>query len=156
MTNRKLDLFNLLNRVNQKDHLFVEKLSEEELKEFQPFVVMRWLTGTNDPAQIYLLNELVNPYAFSLLKHKNLLYKLACVASSGQSRRYKWTKANQTKNSSPLITEIVKQRYGYNSTQARDVLHLLSENDILQYAEDAGLQKEEITKLKKEIKQIYG
>ena len=45
----KLDLFNFLNNMSQKNEKFYGTLSEEEIKEISPLILMRWLSGTNDP-----------------------------------------------------------------------------------------------------------
>lgn len=153
---RSLDIFELLSHISNKNAGYYDAMPENEQKEFQPFVVMRWLTGTRDARQVYFLNEIVNRFAFDLGNHKALLYKLLCVATSGQPQRYKWMKPASRKGAGTLITQVVKQYYGYNTQQATDVIGLLSDEDIIGYAEELGLQKEEVTKLKQELRKRNG
>lgn len=154
---RSLDIFTVLNNISKKNVGYYDTLPENEQKELQPFVVMRWLTGTKDARQVYFLNEIVNRFAFELGSHKELLYKLLCVATSGQGQRYQWKKVASRKGAGlTLCVDVVKRYYNYNTSQALDALGILTNDDILDHAEDIGLQKEDIAKLKKELKKRDG
>lgn len=149
---RKLNIFSVLSRISTKNTDFFDTLDEVELREFQPFVVMRWLTGTNDARQIYFINELVNPYAFEI-RDKRLMFYLMSVATSGQARRYNWIKPASRKGASmSTAIDVIKQFYDYTTKEASEVLSILTNDQIMEHAEDLGLQKEEISKLRKELK----
>ncbi len=148
----KLDIFDVLKQLSVKNREFYAKLNEEQQKAFMPLIVMRWLSGTRDARQIVFLNELVNPFVFSLYHHKELLAQLMATCTSGSSRRYIWNKAKTKASSTPLALGVIREIFGYNSTHAADALSLLSASDILEYAEQLGRQKDEIAKLKKELK----
>lgn len=149
----KLDIFKVLGKISTKKYEYYDELSEEEVKAFQPLVVMRWLTGTKDPAQVYFINELVNPLVFNLDKHKHLLYDMMAISSTGSTTRYQWKKAKSKKSTkSPMITKVVRDYYKYSSSDAAEVLPLLSDEDILSYAEELGRQPDDIKLIKKELK----
>jgi hypothetical protein len=153
VANYKLDIFQVLGQIDRKDIDFYDNLLEDEQKALQPFVVMRWLSGTKDAPQVYVLNEFVNPYVFELLNHKGLLYKLLTVATNGKPRRYNWLKVKSKKGSSiPFITAVVCEYFGYSKRQTGSVIPLLSDGDILEYAQQLGRQSAEITKIKAELK----
>lgn len=150
---RKLDLFGLLNKINRKQPNIIAELSEDEAKEAQPLLIMRWLSGTEDPRQVYFLNEVMNPYVFSLYEDKKLLIDLATICTDGSPQRYTWNKApSKKKTSSSLVLAVVQEYFGYDERKAKDALPSLSNDDIMDYAEQLGRSAEEFAKIKKELK----
>lgn len=153
MAERKLDIFRVLNALNKKDAGFFETLSEEEKKEFQPFLVARWMSGTPSAQQVFLINEVSNKYNFSLTNHKQLLWQLLCVSNSGQNQRYTWNKLpGKSTSGKPNAARAVMQYYKYSMKDAIQALKVLSRNDVLEIAQDLGWQQEDIAKIRKEIK----
>lgn len=149
----KLDIFQVLGRISSKDRGFYKNLNEEEQKVLQPLVVMRWMTGTRSAQQIYFLNELVNPFVFNMAKHKELLVDLMTICSPGKPQKYFWNKALSKKTSSmPKTVSIIREIFGYNTTQAMDVVSLLDDDTIISYAEQLGWQPDEIKVVAKELK----
>jgi hypothetical protein len=152
MTAKKLDIFTTLGQIDRKNYLWYDNLSEEEQKAFVPLVVNRWLSGTASERQIIFINEFVNPHLFNLNQHKGLLFKLMCVAADGGSQRYKWLKQKPKSNAKPLSTAVVQEYYSYSVKQAKDVLRLLTAEDVVDLASALGRDKSDITKMKKEMK----
>jgi hypothetical protein len=151
-TKRKLDLFQLLNGLSRKDFNSYKSLTDEEKKEVLPLIVMRWMSGTTDARQVMFLNELVNPHVFSIHKHKDLLVQLLTICGSGRSQRYTWSKAKTKKSNTPVAIDVIREYFGYNTSDATDAFHILTSSDIMDYAIQLGKQPDEITKLKKELK----
>lgn len=150
---RKLDLFALLNRINKKQAGIVPTLSEDEVKEVQPLLIERWLSGTDDARQVYFLNEVVNPYVFSLNKHKDLLIDLCTICTDGGSQRYSWIKApGKLKSSSSMAVDVLREYMEYSEARVREVFSMVPNEDIISYAEQLGRSAEDMTKLKKELK----
>lgn len=149
----KLDLFNFLNNISRKNEKFYRTLSEEEIKEISPLIIMRWLSGTKDARQIYFLNELVNPFVFTLGNHKELLVDLMTLCTSGRQQRYNFNKAKTKKTTkAPKTVEVIKEYFQYNMIDALEVMPMLSNDDIISFAEQLGRQPPEITAIKKELK----
>lgn len=148
----KLDIFQVLNKLSTKDRAYYNSLSEDEKKALAPLVVMRWLTGTKDARQVFFLNELVNPFVFSMANHKELLMDLMLASTSGRSSRYYWNKAKTKKSKASKSVDVVREFFGYNTTEASEALPLLSNEDVIQFAEQLGRQPDEIKAIKKELK----
>ena len=150
---RKLNIFNVLERLDVKDVYYYDKLTDNERKAFVPLVTMKWLSGVYDARQVYFINELVNPHVFNLYKHPKLLYFLMTLCGSGKSKKHFWNKTLSKKSSStPTVIGVVREYFGYSTLEAIDALPLLSDVDILLYAENLGRQKDDIKKIKKELK----
>ena len=151
---RKLDIFRVLEAINDKDIAFIDKLTEEEAKAFVPFVVQRWLSGTSSAKQVYFINELLNPFVFSLQGHKKLLWSLMMVCSPGKQQRYSWAALPSKKNTSkPTAAKVLQEYYGYSAVEAVNVLDMLTRQHLIDMAEELGWQQEDIAKIKKEVKQ---
>ncbi len=116
-----------------------------------PIVMIRWLTGNTNGQQIVILNEFVNCYVFPLYKHPDLLWKLFTASTSNVKCRYKWIKLQKKKPSKPIATNLLIDHYHYSQQQALDVIDLLTIDDFVDIADQQGWQKEEITKLKREL-----
>lgn len=149
----KLDIFALLAEIDRKNINYYDTLSDEEQKGFQPFVVMRWLSGTKDSGQVCLLNEITNRYIFNLSNHKGLLYRLLTVCTSGKTKRYAWMKALPRKGGAfPMTISVLCDYYQFSKRYAVDALSVLSDETILEHAEFLGRQAAELTKIKTELK----
>jgi hypothetical protein len=153
MATERLDIFRVLGAADAKQEDFYEKLTDEERKTFLPFLVTRWMSGTQDPGQIVLINEFANPYMFSLTSHKQLLWQLLTVCNSGRKQRYVWNKLPAKRESGkPTTIKVIRQFFKYSTKEAVDVLDILSRDDIIGLAEQLGWQPDEIAKIRRELK----
>lgn len=144
------DLFGFLEKLNARKINAYNELSDEDKKSFHPFVIMRWLTGTNDPAQIVRLNAFANRYVFSLGENKNLLFSLLAASCTGGVKRVSWLKAPGQINTK-LAEKVLQERFKISSREVESYRSLLEPTDILQYAEDLGWDKDVMKKLEQEL-----
>lgn len=151
MTTKKLDIIKVLDAVSKKRNV-LENLNDEEIKSIQPFVLMRWLSGSTDAKQVYFLNEFVNPYVFQLSKHKQLLCHLLTVCTPGKSQRYKWNPPISNVKAFPQISDMLSKYFNCKQSEAYEMITLLSDEDILNYASELGYQTEDVSKIRKELK----
>lgn len=148
----KYDLFAVLGQVNTKKADYYDSLPEEQQKQIQPLLIQRWMSGTNSARQVFLLNEVANPYVFSLFKHKTLLWQLLTIAAPGKFAKYNWMSQKGAKeHNQPVATKVVMEYYSYNSKHAQDAVKLLNCEQIITMANDLGYQPDVIAKIKKEF-----
>lgn len=148
-TDSKITIFDLLKQIDKKNFQYTEQ--EDTSKAFVPFLALRWMTGTDDAEQVFLVNEAVNPYVFSLYRHKDLIWRLMCASSTNRTFKYTWVKqSKQSKNN--LVLELITEYYQCSKREASSYMSLLSEEDIFEMAAFLGKDKDEMTKLKKELK----
>lgn len=152
MADHKLDIFQVLDKLNRKDREYFTSLSEDDQKQIQPFVLMRWLTGGKDVG-VVMVNEVINPYAFDLTKHKQLLWYLLTVCTEGKAARVRWIKGPSKKSTGMTNSvKVVMEATGYSMSHAVDAAHVLHPADIIEMAEGLGWSSDEIAKVKKEQK----
>jgi hypothetical protein len=93
-----LDLWKLLQNVDENNLTYYDELTDAERAEFQPLIIARWASAVldgNPNAEYYIdaVNQIVNQYIFSLGKHPDLLWKLIASCGAGEKQRHVWIKA---------------------------------------------------------------
>lgn len=150
-TTKDFDLFAFLEKLSSRSFTAYQNLSDEHKKQASPLVISRWLTGTNDQLQLIRLNEVVNPYIFSLGNHKELQFKLMASACTGNTKRYSWKKMPSS-NSDKLKIEVIKQSLGISGREAKMYTDTIQDSSkFIEAAEDLGWSKDEIKKLQTEL-----
>jgi len=144
------DLFAFLGQLNKRNLQAYDQLTDEGKKGAHPLVIMRWLAGTSDQAQIIRLNEFANKYVFSLGTEKPLLFKLLAASCTGKVGRNYWIKGPGA-SGTRLSLEAIKAKYSCSTREAEGYLRLLEPADVLQYAEEAGFDKDQLKKLEMEF-----
>jgi len=142
-----MDIFEQLSKLDSQN---LEAIEDEKFsKEFSPILVLRWYSGTKDPVQIQLLNELVNPMIFSLHREKKLLYYLFCCSSSGRKKRYSWIKRPKKKNIDVL--RMISSYYGISANEAKHAIKNLDKEDLLEILNLMGYDNKLFNKIKKNL-----
>ena len=151
MAERLLDIFKVLEKIDLKQRDYFSSLTEKEVKSFAPVVVTRWLSGTYTKYQVVIINEIVNPYIFSLHHHKLLLWYLLTIGTSGKKQRYSWNKTLTNKANDTACILCVKEYFNYSSKDAQQAYKTIDKKYILDMAEELGYQDGELNKIKKEL-----
>lgn len=145
MAAERLDIFEVLKNINNKNYNYIQNLDNDQQKQFSPYIVNQWLCCSNNPLQVVLMDKLVNRKFFKLYKHPNLIYKLFCVAAVDKSARYTWLYKKAAKDDS---IEIISQYLTCSMRDARRFKDYYSSTEIKEMAEVLGYQPAEIKKLK--------
>lgn len=147
----KLDVFEVLRRVDAFDMDYFNSLTAEQKKSLPPYVLMKWMSGCKSGLQVRLVNNNLNTYVFELGRHPDLLYKLALASSNNKPSKYSYIKNQKSKKFSNSIRVIMK-RYDCSTRVARQYLDVLDSEAIVDIAEELGEQDETIKSIKKEFK----
>lgn len=153
MSKDSFDLFAGLSSLGKKDYYWFDKLSADGQRAAAPFVIMRWLSGTSDEAQIVRLNTFVNSYVFSGALDKSSIFKALAAASTGKSFRYTWLKGPSAKAKRTAI-DVICQYYEISSKEAST--YSIDNDSLIQMAEELGFDKDQLTKLSKELDDGHG
>lgn len=151
-----MKLFDFLKKIVDGDKDVIDKLTEDELKEFNPYLIQLWVSGANINNDLHCLytNEIVNKYIFSLSKHKKLLYKLFCIGNNTETyTRFSFPK--KPKNNYPTILSAISNYYEITDSEALDYLKILDKESIIEIADSLGLDDKEYKELLGEIKTYY-
>lgn len=130
--NYKFDIFELFDKINHENYVYIDNLKEEQLKEISPYVVQRWMIGALDNNEIHtiLTNQYMNMYTFNLQNHKVLLLKLACLANGEiDNTRYKFIKPVQSKRDNKELQPIMEY-YNCSPEQAEELYSILDNDDL--------------------------
>jgi hypothetical protein len=111
-----LDIKRELAAVDLRNYNFYEKLTDQEKKEFSPYILMRYVAnveGDRDLQEWFLerTNELVNKDHWTLSKnHKALLWKLFASTGVGMKTYHPYLKAG-TKEKAEKIEKLLAELY---------------------------------------------
>jgi hypothetical protein len=140
MTAIKLDIFEVIKNINQKNFGYYDSLPKHLQKQFSPYMVYQWMISTKDPYQLIVLNEI--PSIFKLSKHPGLVYRLFCIAAARSE--YKWMFKTSSTDKVKVIADYLK----CSKKDARLHEDFFSKDDILEMCSELGYQEAEIKKLK--------
>lgn len=125
------DLFGFFDKINKGDYAAVDKLSDDDVKELSPFVMLMWMHGaqSNTAEHVILTNTYCNDFVFQLGKHPRLLLKTFVYANSGLGNtRYKFVKSVSKEETTVL--RLIARHYMCGLKEAKDIRRLLSSDDI--------------------------
>ncbi len=112
-----LDIKRELRAVDQREYNFYDNLSDQEKKEFSPYILMRYVANVqlNEPdiQEWYLerTNEFVNKNHWTLSKnHKALLWKLFASCGTGINCYHPYLKAS-SKEKAVKIEKLLLELY---------------------------------------------
>lgn len=162
-TKYKIDIFEVLSNIAIKNRTFYNNLLENERKHVPLLLVQRWMSNSYNSAgklladQIVLLNHFVNPYIFTFMTkrgeidHTSLLYLLLTAVSTSTHQNSKWLKCKGKKEPTQAI-KILAEYLEYSTNQAKEVINLYEQNEIIEMANELGYQDDVLNALKKEYK----
>jgi len=152
MTNR-IDIFEVLKKVDSFDLAYFNGLTPEERKGISPYTLMLWMGGCKSPIQLRQLNVFMNSMVFDLpAGHHNLLLKLACISSDGKQKKYHWVKKSTNSKKFTTTVGVLKRFYKCSTERALSYVPLIDYAFVENIAMDLGEQPDTLATIKKELK----
>ena len=151
---RHMDLFNdILPLIDRGEYKKILKLSEKELKEISPYIVMKFMSGTKDKKteayHIMAINEIVNKYFWDYSDYKDLQIMLLTLCGTGKKQFHYFPGKNLMENS--LFKTIKQWHPTWKADELEMYIDISEKNDLLDEAKDRGIQDKELSKFKKEL-----
>lgn len=143
----KLDIFTVLKNLNNKNIKYYDTLSPDLQKAAAPLVIMRWLSGTSDREQILRINEMVNPYMFSL--NPRMLFKLMAISATGRVSSCSWVGGKKTTNSN--VITLLSKYFECSKMEAKGYLSIYTNDELLVFAEEMGYTEKQSKELMQEL-----
>ena len=146
----KLQLNSILSALDSKNREYYENLTQEEQKEIQPYLLLRYMAfvkGSPELCKWYLhaSNEFVNKGFWNIpSKHKKFMWNQLCDISPGMGKKYhQWVPINkQKKNKKIEVLERIYPEYGYDELKVLDKKY--TNNDVRKLLKERGWTDEEI------------
>lgn len=141
---KALDIFALFGELDRKNFDLWETWTEEQRKEFSPFMTLRWLAGTHEPEQLVKLGDIACACLFEFSDKKELMLKVLTACTASGPKRYKWMPPKGAAKSSSKMLELVAETYGMPQRHARDLMSLFSKDELTELGRAAGMQDDEV------------
>jgi hypothetical protein len=150
--NDPLSIWNEMIAVDKKDYDYYDRLTDDQKKQFSPYLIMRWsstVEGNNDIAKYYAVatNEFANTNFFDLSKHKKLQWLSICAISPniGKQKHY-WLGAAKGKGSSALKNILMERLPNTKENDIDLILQTNSKEEIKEWLRQWGMEEKELKK----------
>lgn len=146
---RELDLTRVLSAVDNKNYEFYDTLTAAELKEFSPYVLLRYVSNiasTNSDVQEWFIektNELVNKHHWTLSKnHKKLLWQLYAATGAGIKSYHPYLSSlkSQFNKFEKLLSELHPT---YKMTDIKVLASLMTNKEKIELFDNMGFDNED-------------
>jgi hypothetical protein len=146
---KKLDIKRVLNSLDRKDYDFYTNLSDEEKKEFSPYVLMRFSSNVNSSRDVQewfleTTNDHVNKNFWLLSKdHKGLLWKLYATTGIGNSYYHSYLKTGKVEFTNKIEKLVADLNPTMKPSEVKILASLMNDDDVEQLFDELGFDKKQ-------------
>lgn len=144
-----LDIKRELNAVDRKVYDFYDNLSDQEKKEFSPYVLMRYVSNVQGDRDIQewfveMTNELVNKHHWVLSKnHKALLWKLFAGCGAGINCYHPYLKASSKEKANKIEKLLVELYPAMKMSEIKLMASMMDKKDKEDLFDKMGFDKKQ-------------
>lgn len=131
----KLNIFDVLSNINQKNYHYYDNLPNHLKKQFNNYLVFQWLSSTLDEFQVIYLARFVND---KINLPSSQFYKLLC-SSTNSRQKFEWI---YPKKATEPRTKIIADYLDCSTKVAS--LHDFSNDDVIEMANFLGYQQADL------------
>lgn len=147
----KLDMFKqILPALDRRDKHFYASLSDDEKKEFVPYVAMRFMSSVAKHSaieQLIMVNELVNHEFNTIGKHPELQWQLLALSGLGKSQFHSWIAPPRKVAKSKFQQVLLDQYPHYKSDEITLLDNLMTDDEKLEFLIGYGYTDKEIKEI---------
>jgi len=156
---RKLDIFDLLRAVDQRNRDWLSQQSDEAQKEFASLTAMRWASGiegsTDALRLLWLINQRVNLRLYD--QEPDLSYRLLASCGLGRSFKHNWLPFHaKTATSNAAYRLLLEHHPSANDDELQLLLSLYSRSQFAELVKDCGKTDEEAKACLDAFKKLRG
>jgi hypothetical protein len=144
-----LDIKRELGAVDLRNKDFYSKLTEQEQKEFSPYILMRYVSnvqGDQDVQEwfVEMTNELVNKHHWILSKgHKALLWKLFAGCGTGAKAYHPYLASGKKQKAVKIEKLLCELHPAWKMEDVKLQASLMSKDDINELFDKLGYDKKQ-------------
>ncbi len=144
-----LDIKKELSAVDLRDKEFFNNLTDEQKKEFNPYILMRFVSNVEGDADlqewfVLMTNELVNKHHWQFSKnHKGLLWKLYSGVGAGVKAYHPYLAAGKAEKANKIEKLIAELNPTMKMSDVKLLTSLMDKNDIEDLFNKLGYDKKQ-------------
>lgn len=124
----KLSLFDVLGEIGRKNYFTWDGLTEEERKQFNPVVLLKWMSSSGlDPIRLQRLNT-----AFFSCDKQLQMVLLSTVSTNPKEYRWSWNRSKVGGNEDHNGITAIQECYQVTRSTARSLLDMFTPEELEQ------------------------
>lgn len=143
-----LDIKKELSAIDLRNHDFYKNLTDQEKKEFNPYILMRFSSNVNANPEleewfVETTNELVNKNYNSISKHKELLWKLYASTGVGLKFFHPYLAAGKKEKTAKIEKLLAELNPAMKISEVKMLASLMTKEDINELFDSLGFDKKQ-------------
>lgn len=144
-----LDIKRELAAIDLRNYEFYDSLSDQERKEFSPYVLMRYISNVNGDREIQewfleMTNELINKNFWNLTKeHKALLWKLFAATGIGTKFYHPYLAAGKKEKANKIEKLLCEMYPAMKMSDIKLLASMMDKNDCNELFDKMGFDKKQ-------------
>lgn len=139
------DLFGALAAIDRKDYDYYDRLTEEQQRKFNPYMMVRWMSsikGNSALQQYHVLstNEFANTHLFGefVSKHPKLQWLMLCASGLGNGKQFHQFLKNNKLDDNNRMNFLSTVYPTSKISDLKTLASLITAEELEQYIRDSG------------------